>query len=244
VRREDIYRILPRLYELGILEKVIGSPTRVKALPVERAIRVLVRNRQEALSRESAELAYQVEDFLEYFNPGQAAPAEGGDGEQFSIVEGRPAIEGKISCMLEKTRHEVLAAVTGPHALPLLAELPKILETGPDSGRKIRVITGQSEVLTLSVILKGKKSGDLDFRLTNLDGSSGNYLVSDGREAILLTSDEQATRISSLWTNNSIISLLLGNFEQRWSRAQKTREPSQPGKEGPGVRAASPFYPV
>jgi DNA-binding MarR family transcriptional regulator len=224
VRREDIYRILPKLYELGIVERIVGIPTRVKAVPIERAIRILVWNRQEALSRESAELAYQVEDFLESFTPPQDAPPEAGEGEQFSIIEGKPAVEGKIAGMLERTRHEVLIAFSGPHTIPFMTGLPVVLETLRETGMKIRVMTGQSHVLTLSAMIGGLKTGDLDFRLIHPDGNGGNYLISDGREAILITSDEQATRTSSLWTNNAnFISLLRHDFETSWSGAPDAR---------------------
>jgi sugar-specific transcriptional regulator TrmB len=242
VRREDIYRILPRLYELGIIEKVIGTPTRVRAIPIEMAIRVLARHRQEALSRESSELSYLVEDFLEYFNPGNDAQPAEHEGGQFSVIEGKFAIEGKIAGMIERTRHEILAAVSSPVAFPLLSNLPKLLDTVPDSRMQIRVIAAPSEALTISAILKSLKSRDLDFRLSSMDGAGGNYLVADGKEAILITSEGDAACCSSLWTRNgNLISLLTGNFEHSWSGPE--RSPGDlplPARERPGDMATSP----
>ncbi len=242
VRREDIYRILPRLYELGIIERVVGSPTRVKAIPVEKAIRILARNRQEALSRESSEIMYLAEDFLEYFNPADVAPPKEDDGEQFSIIEGKFAVEGKIAGMLEKAKREVLIA-SGTVTFPLLSEIPKILGTVPDKGVKIRIVTEQSEILTLSAILKGLESRDLDFRLGSLEGTGSNFLVCDRKEAVIITSGkESSTRCSSLWTNNaSLISLVTGNFENAWSGAGTgDRKVAPAAEERPDARAASP----
>jgi sugar-specific transcriptional regulator TrmB len=239
VRREDIYRILPRLYELGIIERVVGSPTRVKAIPIGQAIRILARSRQEALSRESSELMYRVEDFLEYFNPAKNAPPEEDDGEQFSIAEGKFAVEGKIAGLLERARKEVLVA-SGTGTFTPLSGLPGILESVPDRGLSIRIITEQSELLTLSAILKGLKSRNLDFRLGGPGRNAGNFLVADGREAVIITSEDPSARCSSLWTNNAcLISLLRENFESTWSAARVGSRDLAPAEERPDPRTAS-----
>ena len=241
VRREDIYRILPRLYELGIIERVVGTPTRVKAIPIEKAVRILARSRQEALSRESSELMYQVEDFLEYFNPAKDASPEENDGEQFSIIEGKFAVEGKIAGILERAKKEIVV-LSGTGTFTLLSELPGILESVPDRGLSIRIVTEQSELLTLSVILKGLKSRDLDFRLGGPGGTGSNFLIADRREAMIITSEDGSASCSSLWTSNpSLISLLSGNFESAWAGAAVgSRELGSAGDERPGPGSALP----
>jgi len=242
VRREDIYRILPRLYELGIVERVIGTPTRVRALPVEKAIRILARNRQEALSRESSEIMYLAEDFLEYFNPADVAPPEEDGGEQFSLVEGRLAVEGKIAGMLGRAKREVLVS-SGSGPLPLFPEIPGIVGTVPERGLSIRIITDQSEFLTLSAVLKDLKSRNLDFRLAGPRGNGGKFVVCDGKEAIIITSGEgSSSGCSSLWTTNAqMISLVTRNFEHAWSGAGAGDQKAAPvAEERPGARVSDP----
>jgi len=243
VRREDIYRILPRLYELGIVERVIGSPTRVRAIPIERAVRILVRNRQEVLNRESAGLEALGEDFLEYFDPAQGAVMDAGEREQFSITEGKHAIQEKIRRMLEGSENEILASVSDTDAFSLLADLPRMLEGLPDRGMRIRIITEASRAPLISALLKGLGPRDLDFRLNGLNG--GNYLVSDAREAIVITSAGRAPGCSSLWTNDaSFISLLLHDFDTTWAGAPGPYQVPMTAEKGAGNQTPFAGYPL
>ncbi|HVN66195.1 MAG TPA: helix-turn-helix domain-containing protein [Methanomicrobiales archaeon] len=233
VRREDIYRILPKLYEMGIVERVIGTPTRVRALPVDRALRVLVKNRQEALSRESAELDYQVDEFLEYFSPVTGATGEDAGREQFVLLDGDPAIGDSVAGLLGRAEDELLVACSGPRASPLMSGFTKVLDSLATKGIRVRVITGESDVLALPLFLKGLRGRELDFRFAGPGGSDGNFLVADGKEAVLITSGEEEegkeARVSSLWTRNaSLVTLLRGNFEKAWSGGRDIREWSEP----------------
>ena len=42
VRREDVYRLLPSLEKMGLIERLIGKPTEVRATPISDALSLLV----------------------------------------------------------------------------------------------------------------------------------------------------------------------------------------------------------
>ena len=42
VRREDVYRILPTLEKMGLIEKLLGKPNKIRATPVSDALSFLV----------------------------------------------------------------------------------------------------------------------------------------------------------------------------------------------------------
>jgi sugar-specific transcriptional regulator TrmB len=42
VRREDVYRILPALEKMGLIEKLLGKPTEIRATPISDALTFLV----------------------------------------------------------------------------------------------------------------------------------------------------------------------------------------------------------
>lgn len=52
VRREDVYRNLPRLEPLGLVERTIGSPVKIRDTPVDQALSMLVRNKEEETKQE------------------------------------------------------------------------------------------------------------------------------------------------------------------------------------------------
>ncbi len=43
VRREDVYRMLPRLQELGLIEKILDRPAKIRATPAEDGLSILIR---------------------------------------------------------------------------------------------------------------------------------------------------------------------------------------------------------
>ena len=42
VRREDVYRILPSLEKMGLIERLLGKPTEIRATPISDALSLLV----------------------------------------------------------------------------------------------------------------------------------------------------------------------------------------------------------
>ena len=42
VRREDVYRILPSLEKMGLIERLLGKPTHIRATPISDALSFLV----------------------------------------------------------------------------------------------------------------------------------------------------------------------------------------------------------
>lgn len=46
VARPDVYRTLAQLYELGLVEKILQTPVKYKALPIDEGAKVLLKNKQ------------------------------------------------------------------------------------------------------------------------------------------------------------------------------------------------------
>ena len=46
VRREDVYRILPTLERLGLVERILDTPVKLRALPLEKALSTLIEMEQ------------------------------------------------------------------------------------------------------------------------------------------------------------------------------------------------------
>ena len=42
VRREDVYRVLPSLEKMGLIERLLGKPTTIRATPISDALSFLV----------------------------------------------------------------------------------------------------------------------------------------------------------------------------------------------------------
>ena len=55
VRREEVYRILPKLEKMGLIEKTLTIPVKLKATSVDNALSILIRDEEEQAKRLVAE---------------------------------------------------------------------------------------------------------------------------------------------------------------------------------------------
>jgi len=63
VRREDVYRMLPKLEKKGLIEKTLGKPTKIRATPVEDALSILIKREQDIANKRLSKLMAEKEVF-------------------------------------------------------------------------------------------------------------------------------------------------------------------------------------
>lgn len=228
VRREDVYRILPKLYEVGIVERVLGNPTRVRAIPVEKAIALLVRNREEASSRELNELALTANEFSKNFRPVLETAFNRGDDCQFSLISGKNAMREKVLDIFEGTKKEISAAVSWKYLCRLLNNNFKILERSLERWVTIQIIS--DAIRDESDCWEGSGKGrsfHKHFALRYVNRKQGDYIISDKKIALFNITEETASEnVSLLWTKNSnFISLLTEDFDNAWLHADDRDPP-------------------
>lgn len=54
VRREDVYRLLSTLERMGLIEKLLGTRTRLRATPIKDALTTLVKNEEKKANENSS----------------------------------------------------------------------------------------------------------------------------------------------------------------------------------------------
>ena len=67
VRREDVYRILPKLEKMGLVEKLMGKPSKIRATPVKEALSILIKHEEDTSRKRVSALKAQTETFLKHF---------------------------------------------------------------------------------------------------------------------------------------------------------------------------------
>jgi len=74
VRREEVYRVLPSLEEMGLAERVLGPPIKIRATPVEEALAAMIKRFRDETGRKVAALeAITVELLKNHVSPSLAA---------------------------------------------------------------------------------------------------------------------------------------------------------------------------
>jgi sugar-specific transcriptional regulator TrmB len=218
VRREDVYRILPTLEKLGLIERLLGKPTEVRATLVSHALTSLVteekRKSQERLSdMKSTVKKLSLKDWT------QRPPEE---ESIYILIPDKPAILAKTSALIRNSRKEIALIADKARIAQVLANFPDEHKHAIKIGAQIRLIfEGESpDILVKETVrrLIGSASVSVKFHREPLN----HFIMSDDKEALITTSKESGLGESpSLWTNNSnLLGVLRTGFESDWKKAE------------------------
>lgn len=223
VRREDVYRIIPKLEKLGLVEKILGTPNKIKALPMEEAFSRLVKREQERINQKTLKLKAQREKLLKHLKVkwSRQPPEQRGN---FALVLQRDQVINKAAVLIREAQKEI-SILTSPELLfRLLPDNTPLLRSALRKGVKLRMIidmpdTVETLVDVLYPRLQEFKSeiGSFDVRFS--DQISGHYIIGDHKQVMIAASTDLSTSINPhLWTDDeNLVGILQTTFEETWN---------------------------
>jgi len=218
VRREDVYRILPKLEKMGLVEKLLGKPAKIRATPLDEALSVLVKHEEETAQKRLEELRMKKEIFLKHFNKNKIRQKLESELNDFVLLSERDGIIGKVLAMIKTAEKEIDLVCSRRKLLQFIYSFAEPLKKAVKKGVNIRFISEMSEYEhTIPRILEEYLSpGKVDLKYTNL--SSSHYIVTDFTQALIATAtDGNMAENPCLWTNSkALVGVLQGNFEDLW----------------------------
>jgi sugar-specific transcriptional regulator TrmB len=218
VRREDVYRLLPSLEKMGLIERLIGKPTEVRATPIPNSLSLLVaeeknKSDERLTSMKSNVQRLSLKDWKQPF-PGEESI--------YILIAEKKAILAKTSELVGNSRKEVALIADKTRIIPILAQFSDEYKQAIKEGTQIRLIfEGESPDGLLKEKVKkliGGTSVHVKFHREPLN----HFIMSDDKEALITTSKETGLGESpSLWTNNgNLIGVLRTGFESDWKKAE------------------------
>jgi len=218
VRREDVYRILPNLEKIGLIEKILGKPTKLRAIPVEDALALMIRREENIVSERVRSLTGLKDEFLKHFKAYKVKPLSK-EAAHFALISEREGIINKELTMVKDAEKAIDVITSKDKLLHIFGGYLGQFERAFRSGAKIRVILDVSEYedSILEIIEENKRFRDnLDIRYT--DQSIGHCVIRDYTEVLMATSREPTVgETPYLWTDDeNLVGLLQKNFESTW----------------------------
>ena len=218
VRREDVYRLLPSLEKMGLIERLIGKPTEVRATPISDALSLLVTEEKNKSDERLSSMRTNVQR-LALKDWKQPLPRE---ESIYILIAEKKAILAKTSELIRNSRKEVALIADKARIIPTLSQFSYECKQAIKKGSQICLIfEGDGP----DVLLKEKVQKLIDgtsvhikFHLESLN----HFIMSDDKEALITTSKESGLGESpSLWTNNSnLIGVIRKSFESDWKEAE------------------------
>lgn len=218
VARQDVYRIVGELQQLGLVEKVIANPTRFKTIPIREALSLLLENRKIktfALQKRAFKLAA---DFSEKYHDFVLE----NDKDQFVLLSEKKAFVRLVSKAVEADRKSMFLITSWKEYVQLLSMFSEEWSNAFKNGVNVRWLTEQStngsSIQGIEPVVRNPHFSLrflADFPLVKL----GVY--DDAGAFIAVSSNSMGTQMM-LWTNNRIIvSGAAEYFEMKWRTAER-----------------------
>jgi len=155
VRREDVYRILPTLEKMGLIERLLGKPTEIRATPISDALSFLVAEEKSKFDERLLGMRGTVQR-LSLKDWKQLLP---GEESIYILIAEKKAILAKTSELIRNSRKEVALIADKGRIIPILSQFSDEFKQAIKKGAQIRLIfEGEST----DVMLKEKMQKLID----------------------------------------------------------------------------------
>jgi len=218
IRREEIYRMMPRLERLGLVEKILGKPIRYKSVPPKEAISLLFERQRESAKRKTAELAEKRKHLLGKLKYGGAKRTVDEKGPSFILISDRKQATRKIATMIRNAKKSIDIA-TPRYGLQLGYAYEDTFREAVKKGVRARILLEIVELdgLTVKTLRDAESSGDA-IELRHVDNLTSHIVIVDGAEVIvgtfLIPTEEKHV---DLWTNSpAYVGVMNAFFNRVW----------------------------
>jgi sugar-specific transcriptional regulator TrmB len=219
VYREEVYRILPALERMGLVERLLGKPTEIRATPISDALSFLVSEEQGKFDKRLKGMKGIVErlslkDWKQPLSKEESI---------FILIAEKKAILAKTSGLIKNSTKEVALIADKARIMPTVSQFSGECKQAIKKGAQIRLIfEGESpDALLIEKVKKLIDGGSVRVKFHR--EPLNHFIMSDDKEALITTSKDSGLGESpSLWTNNlNLIGVLRTSFESDWEKTEE-----------------------
>jgi sugar-specific transcriptional regulator TrmB len=224
--RQDVYRILEELQEIGLVEKTLSTPNEFKAISIKEATSILIERRSEktlALVKESAMLAemFHKTDFIK-IRP---------ESQQFVLLPKGEMLIRRIEKAIKAAHKNILLITPWKEFVQWIYDLNEVWHQAAEKDVTVFWIiteetpkTSDPNLQMISEFLNNPK-----FKIRSLLKPNKERIgIYDSNEVFIATTKStEAGKSPALWTNNPVVICILEDYFQiNWNEAAKLDIPS------------------
>jgi len=222
IDRSDVYRIVSKLQEKGLVEKTIAKPNTFKAMPIHDGLPMLLRRKAE----EYNEIEAKAKELLQKYEKNNEKEILQRDESQFILVPKKEAARRKFANAIENTQVSCDMILHWECFRYGMMEDTETWKKTVEKGVKIRFIVYKSKdekaVSRIVQILKKKGSFKIRYIFTP---PPATISIFDKKETIITISPTPHPREApNLWSNNpSLIAIFQDYFELTWRASKENK---------------------
>jgi len=219
VRREEIYRLLPGLEKIGLIERLLGKPLRLKMLDPKSSITTLVTLEKEKAKDHIEFLSTKSKQLLKLLGHQEIISHHEEMDSEFSLIQEKESIRSVLSEIITKAEKQLDILFSRKDLIWLLSTQGEAFQSAFTRGVKIRIISEPTTTKDrIPKILHRQFPGEAEVPLKYIKKPNAFYIVADNSQLILITTGVQhLPSATCLWTNNkSFVTMTDSSFENHW----------------------------
>ena len=221
ITRQDIYRVIPTLYEIGLIEKVLENPVKYRALSLGRTVKILLDKR----NQETKKLKNKTIQLIRNTKLDSEKITSLKDDPNFVIIPPNELLINKIGNSINKVETQI-DVVTSLHRLQeatdvFITNIKKTLKKKV----KLRLILEQDKQLDIENIPKILINYNTEIKYSVI-GTRTLMAIYDKNEVYIFTKESSNIKESpALWSNApALVNLAQENFETIWKKSKKLNQ--------------------
>ncbi len=217
LHRQDIYKLLPKLEQMGLITKTIDKPFNIEAIPVQKALENLIFKEKQQANQRICTLEKNLNEVVKAIQQPEVK-----DETCFTLLTTGEAMQNRSYQTFKKKRSNFSIVLTAESLnSPAGSHYSLFFQQITDAGATIRLLAvGEQmpEEIKQAVEKCAPKKGC--FKVKTVEKSAfKDYLVVDNKEVWIGTQQKtQAGYPNILWTNDpSIVEAYSENFDETWN---------------------------
>lgn len=219
VAREEVYRLLPKLEKLGLIEKTVEKPRRIKATFIRSVLSILIKREQDTILKKISKLEANKDEVLSDFRT-LKMKSKSKEEPHLTLISQKDATIKKMLSMIDAAKRTIDIVIAKDQFIHFFTSHSLPIKEALSRGLKFHVILEKAEYdNTIVRLLEKFESPEISFSIRFVDQQSSHYFLVDYREALIATSTEFAClgKRPCLWTDESnLVKLIIQNFETMW----------------------------
>ncbi|TFG27699.1 hypothetical protein EU527_18280 [Candidatus Thorarchaeota archaeon] len=218
IRREEVYRTIPKLEKAGLLERVLGRPIKVRALPIEDALEILVERQETEASKKLRNLIVAKEELIDRLGQETQKYQEKEDHANFVLITEKDTLSKRVSSLIQLANSTIDFIDSFENAFRFVLMYAEALKDARKKDVRIRILTNYPNNVELIPKALKKHVPENSFVVKYSDRLPSRYAIFDSNNAMITTSTGDTFSGSKcLWTNDSnLVGIIQRDFEDQF----------------------------
>jgi sugar-specific transcriptional regulator TrmB len=219
VTRQDVYRIMPQLQKLGLVQKTLNIPTEWKATPIDEGLAILLERKKQQIS----EIQEKTTNLLSNFRKHNKRTEYKEEVPEFVILPGGKTHRRWVTKSIEEAQTSNDIFITMKIFRNIVCnefeQLKKLLERGVKFRYIIYDLDGTKNEIELDPYLKKNPNFQVRYILNTPIAAT---VVFDKKEVVFSNPTSNLCASPKLWSNNpNFVTLIQNYFETTWKTTRK-----------------------